>query len=98
MQKEHDAFYCVVDLHALTVETDPKLLEKRTLLSAAQLIANGLDPKLCTLFIQSHVQAHNQLAWVLECITWFGEAGRMTQFNGKSQQGGGDLKKYGTAY
>ncbi len=90
MQKEHDAFYCVVDLHALTVETDPKLLEKRTLLSAAQLIAIGVDPKLCTLFIQSHVPAHNQLAWVLECITGFGEAGRMTQFKDKSQKGGAD--------
>ena len=95
MQKEHDAFYCVVDLHALTVETDPKLLEKRTLLSAAQLIAIGVDPKLCTLFIQSHVPAHNQLAWVLECITGFGEAGRMTQFKDKSQKGGADRTNVG---
>ena len=95
LQKEHDAFYCVVDLHALTVETDPKLLEKRTLLSAAQLIAIGVDPKLCTLFIQSHVPAHNQLAWVLECITGFGEAGRMTQFKDKSQKGGADRTNVG---
>ena len=95
LQREHDAFYCVVDLHALTVETDPKLLEKRTLLSAAQLIAIGVDPKLCTLFIQSHVPAHNQLAWVLECITGFGEAGRMTQFKDKSQKGGTDRTNVG---
>lgn len=95
LQREHDAFYCVVDLHALTVETDPKLLEKRTLLSAAQLIAIGVDPKLCTLFIQSHVPAHNQLAWVLECITGFGEAGRMTQFKDKSQKGGADRTNVG---
>ena len=95
LQQTHDAFYCVVDLHALTVETDPKLLEKRTLLSAAQLIAIGLDPKICTLFIQSHVPAHNQLAWVLECLTGFGEAGRMTQFKDKSQKGGADRTNVG---
>ena len=90
MQENHDAFYCVVDLHALTVETDPKLLKKRTLLSAAQLIAIGLDPNKCTLFVQSHVPAHNQLAWVFECITGFGEASRMTQFKDKSQKSGAD--------
>jgi tryptophanyl-tRNA synthetase len=90
MQEDHDAFYCVVDLHALTVETDPKLLKKRTLLSAAQLIAIGLDPNKCTLFVQSHVPAHNQLAWVFECITGFGEASRMTQFKDKSQKSGTD--------
>ena len=95
LQQDNDAFYCVVDLHALTVETDPKLLEKRTLLSAAQLIAIGVDPKQCTLFIQSHVPAHNQLAWVLECITGFGEAGRMTQFKDKSQKGGTDRTTVG---
>lgn len=90
MQENHDAFYCVVDLHALTVETDPKLLKKRTLLSAAQLIAIGLDPTKCTLFIQSHVPAHNQLAWIFECITGFGEASRMTQFKDKSQKSAAD--------
>ncbi len=95
LQQTHDAFYCVVDLHALTVETDPKLLEKRTLLSAAQLIAIGVDPKICTLFIQSHVPAHNQLAWVMECLTGFGEAGRMTQFKDKSQKGGADRTNVG---
>ena len=95
LQEENDAFYCVVDLHALTVETDPKLLQKRTLLSAAQLIAIGLDPNKCTLFIQSHVPAHNQLAWLLECMTGFGEAGRMTQFKDKSQKGGADRTNVG---
>jgi tryptophanyl-tRNA synthetase len=71
------------------------LLQKRTLLSAAQLIAIGLDPNKCTLFIQSHVPAHNQLAWVLECMTGFGEAGRMTQFKDKSQKGGADRTNVG---
>ena len=95
LQEDNDAFYCVVDLHALTIETDPKVLQKRILLSAAQLIAIGVDPSKCTLFIQSHVPAHNQLAWVLECITGFGEAGRMTQFKDKSQKGGADRTNVG---
>jgi tryptophanyl-tRNA synthetase len=88
LQENNDAFYCVVDLHALTVETDPKLLQQRTLVSAAQLIAIGIDPDKSTLFVQSQVPAHNQLAWVFECITGFGEASRMTQFKDKSQKGG----------
>ncbi len=90
LQETHDAFYCVVDLHALTVETEPKLFRKRTLLAAAQLIALGLDQERCTLFIQSNVHEHNQLAWVLECLTGFGEASRMTQFKDKSQKSGSD--------
>ena len=90
LQEAHDAFYCVVDLHALTIETEPKLFRKRTLLAAAQLIALGLDPERCTLFIQSHVHEHNQLAWVMECLTGFGEASRMTQFKDKSQKSGSD--------
>ncbi len=90
LQETHDAFYCVVDLHALTIETEPKLFRKRTLLAAAQLIALGLDPERCTLFIQSHVHEHNQLAWVMECLTGFGEASRMTQFKDKSQKSGSD--------
>ncbi|NCU89333.1 MAG: tryptophan--tRNA ligase [Actinobacteria bacterium] len=90
LQKEHDAFYCVVDLHALTVETEPALLRRRTLAAAAQLIALGVDPQKCTLFIQSHLSEHNQLAWVLECIAGFGEASRMTQFKDKSQKSGAD--------
>lgn len=90
LQKDHDAFYCVVDLHALTVETEPALLRKRTLVAAAQLIALGLDPNKCTLFIQSHVPEHNQLGWVFECLAGFGEASRMTQFKDKSQKSGAD--------
>ena len=90
LQKDHDAFYCVVDLHALTVETEPALLRRRTLVAAAQLIALGLDPSKCTLFIQSHVPEHNQLGWVLECLAGFGEASRMTQFKDKSQKSGAD--------
>ena len=90
LQKDHDAFYCVVDLHALTVETEPDVLRRRTLAAAAQLIALGVDPEKCTLFIQSHLSEHNQLAWVLECIAGFGEASRMTQFKDKSQKSGAD--------
>jgi tryptophanyl-tRNA synthetase len=95
LQDDNDAYYCVVDLHALTVETDPKLLQKRTLLSAAQLIAIGIDPGKSTLFVQSQVPAHNQLAWVFECITGFGEASRMTQFKDKSQKGGAERTNVG---
>lgn len=90
LQKTHDAFYCVVDLHALTIETEPSVLRRRTLVAAAQLIALGLDPQKCTLFIQSHVPEHNQLGWVLECLAGFGEASRMTQFKDKSQKSGAD--------
>jgi tryptophanyl-tRNA synthetase len=90
LQESHDAFYCVVDLHALTVQPDPVALRKRTLASVAQLIALGIDPEKSTLFIQSHVPAHNQLGWVMECLTGFGEAGRMTQFKDKSQKSGAD--------
>ncbi len=84
MQADHDAFYCVVDLHAITVAQDPELLRKRTRVSAAQLLALGIDPDASTLFVQSHVPEHAQLSWVLECLAGFGEAGRMTQFKDKS--------------
>jgi tryptophanyl-tRNA synthetase len=90
LQEGNDAFYCIVDLHALTIETEPATLRRRTLASAAQLIALGLDPKKCTLFIQSHLSEHNQLGWIFECITGFGEASRMTQFKDKSQKSGTD--------
>lgn len=90
LQSSHDAFYCVVDLHAITVQVDPKILHERSLSSTAQLLALGLDPEKCALFLQSHVPAHNQLAWVLECQTGFGEASRMTQFKDKSQKTGAD--------
>jgi tryptophanyl-tRNA synthetase len=84
LQDTHEAFYCVVDLHAITVEQDPKLLRQRTRVAAAQLLAIGIDPDRSTLFVQSHVPEHTQLSWVLECLTGFGEAGRMTQFKDKS--------------
>jgi tryptophanyl-tRNA synthetase len=90
LQASHDAFYCVVDLHAITVQVEPKVLRERSLSSTAQLLALGLDPEKCSLFLQSHVPAHNQLAWVLECQTGFGEASRMTQFKDKSQKTGAD--------
>ena len=90
LQESHDAFYCVVDLHALTVGPDPVELRRRTLASAAQLIAIGIDPAKSTLFVQSHVPAHNQMAWIMECLTGFGEAGRMTQFKDKSAKSGTD--------
>ncbi|GLZ30341.1 tryptophan--tRNA ligase [Lentzea sp. NBRC 105346] len=84
MQEDHDAFYCVVDLHAITVEQNPKELRQNTRVSAAQLLALGIDPERSTLFVQSHVPEHAQLGWVLQCITGFGEASRMTQFKDKS--------------
>lgn len=84
LQDTHDAFYCVVDLHALTVEPEPEALRHRTRASAAQLLAMGVDPGRSTLFVQSHVRAHAQLAWLLSCITGYGEAGRMVQFKEKS--------------
>ena len=80
LQDDFDAFYCAVDLHAITVEWQPSLLRQRTRVAIAQLLAAGLDPQRCTIFVQSHVPEHTQLAWVLTCLTGFGEASRMTQF------------------
>lgn len=90
LQDEHDAFYCIADLHALTVDTDPAILYERTLATVAQVLAAGVDSEKCTFFLQSHVAEHNQLSWVMECITGFGEANRMTQFKDKSSKGGTD--------
>lgn len=84
LQEDHDAFYCVVDLHAITVEQNPKELRQNTRVSAAQLLALGIDPDRSTLFIQSHVPEHAQLGWIMQCMTGFGEAARMTQFKDKS--------------
>jgi tryptophanyl-tRNA synthetase len=88
LQEETEAFYCVVDLHAITVAQDPVELRRNTLVSAAQLLALGVDPERSTLFVQSHVPEHLRLSWVLECLTGFGEASRMTQFKDKSQREG----------
>ena len=90
MQETDDAFYFVVDLHAITAVHDPKVLRERTRASVAQLLAVGLDPARCTLFVQSQVPEHAQLAWVMGCITGFGEASRMTQFKDKSAKQGAD--------
>ena len=88
LQDDHDAFYFIPDLHAITVEHDPKLLAPRTRIAVAQLLALGLDPARCTVFVQSQVPEHAQLQWVLGCITGFGEASRMTQFKDKSAKQG----------
>ncbi len=82
-QHEHDAFFCVVDLHSLTSDYDPAALAGRTLDTATGLLASGLDPEVCTLFVQSHVAAHPRLAWLLECTATYGELRRMTQFKEK---------------
>jgi tryptophanyl-tRNA synthetase len=95
LQDTHDAFYCVVDLHAITAGHDPALLRQRTRVSAAQLLALGLDPERCTLFVQSHVPEHAQLGWVMGCITGFGEASRMTQFKDKADRQGADRASVG---
>lgn len=83
-QESHDAFFFIANMHAITVEQDAKDLRERTLRTAAQFIAAGLDPQKSTLFVQSQVSAHPQLSWVLECTTSMGEATRMTQFKDKS--------------
>ncbi len=90
LQDSHDAFYCVVDLHAITNPHDPAALRRRTRVAAAQLLAAGLDPDRCALFVQSHVPQHAELAWVMECITGFGEASRMTQFKDRTARYGSD--------
>ncbi|MET7762240.1 tryptophan--tRNA ligase [Streptomyces sp. NPDC005336] len=95
LQETHDAFYTVVDLHAITVPQDPAELRANTRLAAAQLLASGLDPDRCTLFIQSHVPEHAQLGWVMNCLTGFGEASRMTQFKDKSARQGADRATVG---
>ncbi|MFL0713487.1 MAG: tryptophan--tRNA ligase [Microcella pacifica] len=95
MQSTHDAIFCVVDLHAITVPQDPTELRERTRRTAAQYIAAGIDPEHSTLFVQSHVRAHAELAWVLNTITGFGEASRMTQFKDKAARGGLDSASVG---
>ncbi len=95
MQDDFNAYYVIVDLHAITVPQDPSELRQNTRRTAAQYIAAGIDPTKSALFVQSHVPAHAQLAWVLNCITGFGEASRMTQFKDKSQKGGADNSSVG---
>ncbi|MFB8084254.1 tryptophan--tRNA ligase [Streptomyces sp. NPDC055992] len=95
LQESHDAFYMVVDLHAITVAQDPAQLRANTRLAVAQLLAAGLDPERCTLFVQSHVPEHAQLGWVMNCLAGFGEASRMTQFKDKSARHGADRTTVG---
>lgn len=95
LQDDHDAFFCVVDLHAITIPQDPEALRRRTLITAAQYLALGIDPGRATIFVQSQVPAHTQLAWVLGCFTGFGQASRMTQFKDKSARQGSEATTVG---
>jgi tryptophanyl-tRNA synthetase len=95
LQTTHDAIFCVVDLHAITVAQDPAKLRESTRRTAAQYIAAGIDPASSILFVQSHVPAHTELAWVLNTITGYGEAARMTQFKDKSLKQGADSTSVG---
>ena len=88
LQEEYEPFFFIADMHAITVEQDPKRLRDRCLRAAAQLLAMGIDPDRSAIFIQSQVPAHAQLGWVLQCLTGFGEARRMTQFKDKSAKAG----------
>jgi len=84
-EQSEDAFFCIVDLHALTIPQDPATLRAKTLQTANMYLASGLDPEICTLFVQSHVHEHTGLAWLMECTASFGELRRMTQFKEKSE-------------
>jgi tryptophanyl-tRNA synthetase len=95
LQDEFDAYFCVVDLHSITLPQDPATLRRRTLATAAQYLAMGVDPFRATIFVQSHVPAHTELAWVLGCFTGFGQASRMTQFKDKSQKEGSEATTVG---
>lgn len=88
LQDQYDSYYCVVDLHALTVRQNPAELRERTLKNIAIYVASGLDPEKNTIFIQSHVPAHSEAAWILNCFCYMGELSRMTQFKDKSQKAG----------
>ena len=88
LQEEYDCYFCVVDLHAITVKQEPKDLRKRTLEVLAIYLASGIDPEKNTMFIQSHVPAHSEAAWLLTCSTYMGELNRMTQYKDKSKNGG----------
>jgi tryptophanyl-tRNA synthetase len=94
-QDDYEAFFFIPDMHAITVPQDPAELRKRTRVTAAQYIAGGIDLAKSTLFVQSQVPEHAQLAWVFNCITGFGEASRMTQFKDKSSKGGADVSSVG---
>jgi tryptophanyl-tRNA synthetase len=86
LTREYDCFFAIVDLHAITVAYEPALLQKRVFEAALDNMAAGLDPELCTIFVQSHVPEHTELCWLLNCVTPMGELGRMTQFKEKSER------------
>ncbi|MCZ4498918.1 MAG: tryptophanyl-tRNA synthetase, partial [Marmoricola sp.] len=88
LQDDFEPFFFIADLHAISVEHDPKLLRQRTRVAAAQLVAMGIDPERSAIFAQSHLHEHAELAWVLNSLTSFGEARRMTQFKDKSAKDG----------
>lgn len=91
LQDEYKNYYCIVDMHSITVPQNPAELKEKTLLLLSQYLAAGLDPEKCTLFIQSHVPQHAELSWVLSTITYMGELSRMTQYKDKSAKGGENL-------
>jgi len=88
LQEEYECYFCVVDLHAITVKQEPKELRKKTLEVLAIYIASGIDPEKNTMFIQSHVPAHSEASWLLNCSTYMGELSRMTQYKEKSKKNG----------
>jgi len=91
LQHEYDCYYCVVDMHAITVRQDPAELRRRSLEVLSIYLASGVDPDICTLFVQSHVSAHAELSWILECNSYMGELSRMTQFKEKSSKQGANI-------
>ncbi len=91
LSDEYNCYYCIVDMHSITVRQEPKELRRRSVSQLAQYIACGLDPEKNTLFIQSHVHEHAELGWVLNCFTMFGELSRMTQFKDKSAKNAANI-------
>lgn len=91
LQDEYDCYFCIVDLHAITVRQEPKDLRQRTLEVMSIYIAAGIDPEKNTIFIQSHVPAHSEAAWLINCYSYFGELSRMTQFKDKSKRYGDNI-------
>ena len=91
MQQDYDCLFFAVDLHTITVRTEPKALRDQTYYAIASYIAAGLDPDHCTLFVQSHVPAHAELAWIMNCFCYMGDLNRMTQFKDKSAKAGASI-------
>jgi tryptophanyl-tRNA synthetase len=85
LQEEHKCYFCIVDLHSMTMDWDPQTLRHETVAKGAELLASGIDPSKSVLFVQSHVSAHSELAWILMCVARMGELRRMVQFKEKSK-------------